>query len=435
MGYISARKGAGPETSEVMVVEREPEVLVVGAGVVGVATAYALAERGRKVVAIDAGEVGAGCSYGSAGLIAPSSSMPLAAPGVLSQGLRWMLDRDSPFYIKPRPDPALISWLRRFRTAANEQQAHAAVPLLRSLKLAGRRLCDEWTELARMDCDYAREGVIHVYRSGAALAEGAAAAAHFQVDELPFEVLDADALRAIVPNLRGGVAGGVRFPEDARVNPAKFVTGLAGLAEAAGATFLERTEAIGFTTGRGRITAVETTKGEFRPAQVVLAAGAWSPGVVRDLRLKLPIQPAKGYSLTFQRPDGFLDIPLLLAEAHAAINPIGPLVRVAGTLELAGMDFSINRRRVAAVRRAAGQYLEGFDDLDPIETWRGMRPCTPDGLPVIGRTPKWENLVIAAGHAMIGMAVGPVTGEIVADLICGDEPAFDLELMRYERFA
>jgi D-amino-acid dehydrogenase len=421
--------------SEVMVVEREPEVLVVGAGVVGVATAYALAERGQPVVAIDAGEVGAGCSYGNAGLIAPSSSMPLAAPGVLSQGLRWLLDKDSPFYIKPRPDPALIAWLRRFQAAANEQQAHAAVPLLRSLKLAGRRLYDRWSQLAGMDCDYAREGVIHVYRSRSGLAEAEVMARRFQTDDLPFEVLDDDALKARVPNLHGGVAGGVLFAEDGRVNPAKFVTGLAGLAEASGATFLERTEAIGFTTSRGRITAVETTKGEFRPDQVVLAAGAWSPGVVRDLRLKLPIQPAKGYSLTFNRPDGFLDIPLLLAEAHAAINPIGPLVRVAGTLELAGMDFSINRRRVAAVRRAAGQYLEGFDELTLIETWRGMRPCTPDGLPVIGRTPKWDNLVIATGHAMIGMAVGPVTGEIVADLICGEEPEFDLKLMRYERFS
>ncbi len=417
-----------------MVVEREPEVLVVGAGVVGVATAYALSERGRRVVAIDAGEVGAGCSYGNAGLIAPSSSMPLAAPNVLSQGLRWLLDKDSPFYIKPRLDPALIAWLRRFRAAANKRQAHAAVPLLRSLKLTGRKIYDRWTALTGMECNYAREGVIHVYRSRAGLAEAEMMARHFQTDVLPFQVLDADALRAKVPNLRGGVAGGLLFAEDARVNPAKFVTGLAGLAEAAGATFLERTEAIGFATSRGRITAVETTKGEFRPAQVVLAAGAWSPGVVRDLRLKLPIQAAKGYSLTFNRPEGFLDIPLLLAEAHAAINPIGPLVRVAGTLELAGMDFSINQQRVAAVRRAAGQYLEGFDDLDPIETWRGMRPCTPDGLPIIGRTPKWENLVIAAGHAMVGMAVGPVTGEIVADLICGDEPGFDLELLRYERF-
>ena len=415
--------------------EREPEVLVVGAGVVGVATAYALAQRGRKVVAIDAGPVGGGCSYANAGLIAPSHGMPLAAPGVLSQGLRWMLDRDSPFYIRPRPNTALISWLLRFRAAANEKQAHAAVPILRALKLAGRRLYDEWTALDGMECDYAREGVIHVYRSQQALDQAREEVRHFAVTELPSEVMDEDTLRAIVPHLRAGIAGGVRFPEDARVNPGKFVTALARLAESAGATFMERTEAIGFTTSRGRITAVDTTRGEFRPAQVVLAAGAWSPGVARDLRLKLPIQPAKGYSLTFHRPDGFLDVPLLLGEAHAAINPIGPIIRVAGTLELTGMNFSINRRRVAAVRRAAGDYLEGFDGLDLIEIWRGLRPCTPDGLPIIGRAPAWENLVIAAGHAMIGMAVGPITGQIVADLICGDDPAFDLHLLRYERFA
>ena len=414
--------------------EREPEVLVIGAGVIGVTTAYALASRGRNVVVIDSGPVGAGSSYGNAGLVSPSHSLPLATPGVLGQGLRWLLDRDSPFYIKPRPDPALLSWLLRFRAAATEEQAHRAVPRLRDLHLASRHLYDKWATLDGMDCDYSQNGLLYIFRTQAALDEARKEAHFLQTAGLSSEVLDEDAVRALLPRLRSGTAGAVRYPEDAQMNPNHFVTGLARQAESAGATFLDHTEAIGFTTSRGRITAVSTTRGEFRPAQVVLATGAWSPGVARDLRLKLPIQAAKGYSLTFHRPDPFPDLPMMLMEARVAVTPMGPLLRLAGTLEMSGMDFSINQRRVAALQRSAGDYLEGIDELDLVEIWRGLRPCTPDGLPIVGRPPEWENLVLAAGHAMIGLSFGPVTGEIVARLICGEDPSFDLHLLRYQRF-
>ncbi len=408
---------------------------MIGAGVIGVTTAYALARRGREVVVIDAGPVGGGSSYGNAGLISPSHSLPLASPGVLGQGVRWLLNRDSPFYIRPRLDPALWAWLLRFRAAATEKQARRAIPLLRDLHLASRALYDEWTALEGMDCAYARNGLLFVYRTHAGLDEAREEARLLQDAGLTSEFLDEDGVRAILPRLRPGAAGGVRFDEDAQMNPSDFVTGLARQAESAGASFLDHTEAIGFTTVRGRITAVATTRGEFRPAQVVLAAGAWSPGVARDLRLKLPIQAAKGYSLTFHRPDPFPDVPLMLMEARVAVTPMGPLLRLAGTLEMTGMELSINRRRVAAIQRGASEYLEGMDDLDLLEIWRGLRPCTPDGLPIIGRPPRWENLVLATGHAMIGMALGPITGEIVAGLICGEDPAFDLHLLRYQRFA
>jgi D-amino-acid dehydrogenase len=408
---------------------------VIGAGVIGVTTAYGLASRGRDVTVIDAGPIGHGSSYGNAGLVSPSHSLPLATPGVLGQGLRWLLDRNSPFYIKPRFDRALLSWLWHFRAAANEKQASAAIPLLRSLHLASRDLYDEWTALDGMDCAYARNGLLYVFRTHSGLHEAREEARLLQDSGLTSEFLDEDAVREIIPLLRAGAAGGVRFSEDAQMNPHTFVTGLARLAESAGATFLERTEALGFTTASGRITAVNTTRGEFRPAQVVLAAGAWSPGVARDLRLKLPIQAAKGYSLTFHRPDPFPDIPLLLMEARVAVTPMGPLLRLAGTLEMSGMDLSINRRRVDAMKRAASDYLEGIDQLELLEIWRGLRPCTPDGLPIVGRPPHWENLVIAAGHAMIGQSLGPITGEIVARLICDEDPAFDLHLLGYQRFA
>jgi D-amino-acid dehydrogenase len=230
------------------------------------------------------------------------------------------------------------------------------------------------------------------------------------------------------------MAGGVNYPEDAHLDPHSFVLGLARQAERNGAAFFDGTEAIGFETAGRKITAVRTTRGDIHPNQVVLATGSWTPAVARDLNLKIPIQAAKGYSLTFLRPDPCPPIPVILSEAKLAVTPMGPHLRFAGTLEMAGMDLSINSRRVGALRRRPARYFEGMDDLKLVEIWRGLRPCTPDGLPILGAGGAWENLILAAGHAMIGMSLGPITGEIVAQLACGETPDFDLDPLAQERF-
>jgi D-amino-acid dehydrogenase len=193
-------------------------------------------------------------------------------------------------------------------------------------------------------------------------------------------------------------------------------------------------EAIGFRTSGDRITGVETTRGALATDTVVLAAGAWSPEVGRALGLRVPIQPAKGYSLTYRRPARGPAIPLLPAEGRFSVTPMGEFLRFGGTLELAGMNLSINRRRVEALRRKALECIEGTEDLELLEIWRGLRPCTPDGLPLVGRSRRFGNLVLAAGHAMVGMSLGPVTGKLVARLVAGAAPPADLGLLDPDRF-
>ncbi len=222
--------------------------------------------------------------------------------------------------------------------------------------------------------------------------------------------------------------------EDAQLDPALFVQGLAARVQQHGAVIYTRTEVIGFETDANRITAVKTTRGDFYPDQVVLATGAWSPKVVRDLRLKLPIQSAKGYSITVRRPDSCPRIPLMLGEAKVAMTPLGTTLRFAGTLELAGFDLTINRRRVDAIRRAVSEYLVGTSGTELIEIWRGLRPCTPDGLPMIGRCESFENLIVATGHAMLGISLGPITGTLVAQIACGEPATIDLTALQVERF-
>jgi D-amino-acid dehydrogenase len=409
-------------------------VLIIGGGSIGVCSAYYLAARGRDVMLLDKGEVCSGSSYGNAGLIVPSHSVPLAAPGVLSAGLRWLLDAESPFYIKPRLDLALLSWLWRFQAACRDGRMRAALPVIRDLQHASIALYDELTATGDLDCGYSRTGILMLYASPKGRDEAVEEAHLLAKYGIETKVLDGDAVRAMEPHVVPAVIGGVFYPGDAHLIPADFVNGLARRAAGMGVRFHPKTEVLGFTTSGKRITTVHTTRGDLQPAEVVLAGGSWSPELGRELGLCIPIQPAKGYSITVKRPATCPTVPLNLKEVRVAVTPMGETMRLAGTLELAGLDLSVNRRRVRAILKGARRYLGGLDALEVIEIWRGLRPCTPDGLPIISRPSAYENLIVAAGHATIGMSLGPITGKLVAQIACRETPVIDVTPLRASRF-
>jgi D-amino-acid dehydrogenase len=416
--------------------KREVDVLVIGAGSVGINCAYYLTERGRQVEVVDKGEVCAGSSHGNAGWIVPSHSFPLAAPGVILQGLKWMFNPESPFYIKPRFDRELLAWLWKFRRACNKRHRDRAMPLIRDLSLASLKLFEDLAQLEGLEFDFEQRGILMACPDEESLEEGIKEAHHLQEVGLKADILSPEQIRELEPNVQINAVGGVYFPQDAHVTPGRFVRGLARHVEQQGVKIHPSTEVLGFEKKGGRIASVKTTRGEFAAAEVVLAGGSWSSGIVGDLQLELPIQAAKGYSITFERPEKCPQVPIMLAGAKVGVSPMGDKLRFAGTLELAGMDFSINQRRVQAILRAVPRYLP---DLDPerlklVEIWRGLRPCTPDGLPFIGRARAWENLTVAAGHAMIGLSLGPITGKLVSQLVVGEETEIDLGALAVERF-
>jgi D-amino-acid dehydrogenase len=419
-------------------VTHSPDIFIIGGGVAGVCSAYYLTEQGARVTLVDQGDIAAGSSYGNAGLIVPSHSLPLAAPGALASGLRWLLDPESPFYIQPRLDLALLGWVLRFTAACTESRMRQSIPVLRDLGQASRALHAQLAALDGMDYGYAARGLLMLYNTRRGFAAGQEEAQLLTEFGLTTEVLDGAQARQREPVIRPEVLGAVRFPGDAHLTPALFMSQLARRVEAAGANILTRTEVLGFETGGRTVKRVRTTRGDFAPRQVVLAAGAWSPVLARQLRLNVPIQAAKGYSLTLQGASANPASAMLLGEARVAVTPMvsphGPVLRLAGTLELAGLNFSINQRRVDAIRRAARDYLAGVDEMEPVEIWRGLRPCTPDGLPIIGRPQSLENLIVAAGHGMLGMSLGPITGQLVAQLASGRPPALDLYPLRADRF-
>ena len=408
--------------------------VVIGGGVIGVTSAYYLARDGWEVTLVERSEICAGSSYGNAGLLVPSHVVPLAAPGVWWQGVKWMLDPESPFYIKPRLAPALLSWLWQFRAACHPDRARRAMPLLRELSVASLDLYRDLAAMEGLDFAFHAGGSMLVFLTAEGFEHGieeARLAGEFGVAS---KVMDGPAARTVEPALRPEVVGGVLFPEDASIVPDRFVKGLARVVASQGVDVRPGTEVLGFRIAGGRVAAVETTRGPIEADSVVLAAGAWSPDVGRALGLRIPIEPAKGYSLTYRRPATGPNVPLLPAESRFSITPMGDLLRFGGTLELAGMDLSVNQRRVEALRRAASRYIVGTEDLELLEIWRGLRPCTPDGLPLLGRSGRLANLIVAAGHAMVGMSLGPVTGKIVAQLASGAAPLTDIRLLDPQRF-
>ncbi len=411
------------------------DVLVIGGGVIGVCTAHSLAERGIRTRLVERDEICSGCSHGNAGWVFPSHSMPIPAPGVIRRSFRWLADPDGPLYIKPRPSPALLRWLWEFRGACSERAMRRSYALRRELSLASLERYSKLATLPGFEFGFEQRGLLLAFKTREGLAEGEHELSILSSLGGVGQLLSTDELRERIPLLARDLAGGVSLPDDAHITPGDFVRGLAREAARLGVDLRTATEVLELDWRRGRTTRVTTTRGELLADEIVLCAGAWSPDLAGPLGLRLPVQAAKGYSITSRRPEEFGELPVILAEAKVGVTPMGPLLRFAGTLELAGLDLRVNQRRVRAIEDAVPRYLPNLPKTDVVEIWRGLRPLTPDDLPIIGRPAESRGLVIATGHGMKGMSQGPITGELVAQLIAGEPSAFDLKPFSPDRFA
>ncbi len=418
--------------------EEKESVVVLGQGIIGMCAAYYAARRGWAVTVIDRRPVVQnGCSYGNAGMIVPSHFVPLAAPGMVALGLKWMWNAESPFYIKPRWDVDLLKWAFRFWRAATPGHVRRSGPVLRDLNMASRACYEELSALPEMEFGLVRKGLLMLCRGEHALEEEGRAAAQAVALGVPAEVLDGKQVAALDPGIRMAVAGGVYFPKDCHLSPNRLMASLQGACRAMGVVFMGETEVTGWRREGKRLAAVETSRGEVGAAQFVLAGGSWSPEAVRPLGLKLPMQAGKGYSLTLERPRQLPELCSILTEARVAVTPMGLGLRVGGTMELSGMGEGVNARRVQGIVKAVPKYFPEFrvEDFGGIQPWVGLRPCPPDGVPYVGRSGAAENLVVATGHSMMGLSLGPVTGKIVSQLLAGEETGHDLRGLSPDRYA
>lgn len=390
---------------------------IIGAGVIGLTLAHELHRRGDDVVVIDRKHPGAGSSAGNAGWIVPSISSPVPSPGLPWTAMKWMADPDSPLYIKPRLDPGFIRWLWNFFRACSEEDYRTGRAAL--LELARDALRDfDRLRTDGVEFEMAQAGLLILGFSDGVLDHHLEESADLaQIGYQPARRLTGPEAREIEPALAGDVAGAILISDDRHVRPESLVAGLADALQRAGVELRSGIEARDFARNNHVINAVLTNAGAIEADRFVLAAGAWSGPLARKAGFPLPLEAGKGYSITIEQPSLKLNHPLDLIEARAAVTPFVGALRFAGTMEISGVNMRYVRRRADAIWRNVHRYLREPVTGAPKRAWVGMRPMTPDGLPVIGRMPRSDNLYVATGHQMLGVTLAPTTARALAGLI------------------
>lgn len=413
------------------------KVIVVGAGVVGLCSAFFLRQRGHEIEIWERfGPEDRPCSYGNGGMIVPSHFVPLAAPGMVSTGLKMMLNPRGPFRIKPRLSLDLVRWMTLFARSAIERNVARSEKLLVDLNLASRSLYEEFDRQAEGAFGLRSSGLLMLCRKQQTLDHEATLARRANELGLDSAVLDASSLNAVDPGIEMDVAGAVHYREDRHFSPPAF---LQWIKDELGRLGVQIRYQMALTELSESGEAIHLRSRDFTDVAdaVVLACGAWTGESGTLLGMRIPMQAGKGYSFMVPSPPQMPSICALLAEARVAVTPMDGHLRLGGTMEIAGLDRSISAKRVQAICEATPEYYPAFRgfDYDRQSVWSGLRPCTPDGLPYVGKPKKWHRAVIAAGHAMMGMSMGPITGELVADIVEGKSPRFDLGLLDPNRFA
>ncbi|KYG61407.1 amino acid dehydrogenase [Bdellovibrio bacteriovorus] len=413
--------------------KKDVEILIVGAGIIGTAIGAELSRRGAKVCIIDRGTVGRGCSYGNAGWMTPCFAMPLPMPGMLLKSMKWLLDPEGPLYIKPSLSVNLAHWMWAFMKAMNETQARKAVE---ALVVLSQKSLTEYEKLGQKypALNFEQKGLMMVSRTQPGVDAAVAELNYVKNLGVPGKVLNGDDIAAMEPALKGPLLGGVYFSNEAMAEPFQVVQALANEIRAYGGEIIENCELQDIVISGNKVESVLTSQGEFKPQQLVMATGSWSKDLARLMRLRVPILGGKGYAMIVPPLEKQPQYPIMLVEKKIAITPRQGSLRIAGTLELVDQDFTITQRRVESIKKGAREFLHLPQDLEIQELWAGLRPCTPDGVPLVGYHKNISNLMLAVGHQMLGLQSGAGTGLLVADLIEGKTPFVDLKVLDANRF-
>ena len=410
---------------------------IIGGGINGLFVAYYLQKAGCEVTILEQGNLSDGCSFGNAGMIVPSHIVPLAQPGMIAKGLRWMLSSTSPFYVKPRLDFGLLKWGYLFWKHSTEAHVKYAIPVLRDISLLSKLLFQDLAQSGEVACAWQERGLLMLFKNAETEPEMRHEAQIANVAGIEAQLLSGQEAQALEPQVRLNVRGAVYYPGDAHLNPNLLIKNLVAHLRNNGVKIFENETVEEIESKNGSIAAIITQKSRLKFDEVVVAAGAWSPLMTQKLGISLPLQGGKGYS--FMLPDiaKNVQIPAIMLEARATATPMQSSLRFAGTMEIAGTDLGINPNRVRGIVRSINDY---YPDIavpmpDMAAVWSGLRPCSPDGLPYIGRVQNFKNLTLATGHGMMGISLGPATGKLVSELIVGQKTTLDLAPFNPIRFS
>jgi len=421
---------------------RHFDVVVIGGGIVGMSCAHYLRRRGASVCIVDRGRYSEGASTGNAGMIVPSHIIPLSAPGVIAKGIKWLMNPESPLYIKPSANPQFMKWLWLFQKHCTDAHVRYAVPVLRDLSLASRDLLTEMCDLRGFESvGLEHDGLLMLHNSEKAAKDNAELAEIAKDAGLEIQSLDRDATLALEPALKTEITGSVFFQQDASIHPEQLLRALEEHLKSSGPELGEETagevafvdaEVKSIARSGKQIVHVSTNGEKITGDHFVIAAGSWTPHLTKGLGLNLAIQPAKGYSVTVPVEDSSMRIPCVVTDDKVTITPMPGCIRFGGTLALQGFDASIDERRVRPIRRQAELYCDP-ESVEAVQTWSGFRPASPDGLPYIGAIPKTSNAFVASGHGMMGVTLGPITGKLISEIILDESTSMDSSPFRADR--
>ncbi len=419
---------------------------IIGGGINGLFSAYYLQKQGHEVTIIDQTDLSDGCSHGNAGMIVPSHIIPLAAPGMIAKGLRWMLSSTSPFYIRPRLSGSLLKWGWLFYKNSTSQNVEKSIPILRDISFLSKNLYQDFEKQKHFDFGWHERGLMMLYQTPSMAHEEAEGAAVANKAGIEAHVLSQKEVQNLEPNTKINALGGVFYSGDAHLSPHLLLSGLKKLLYTVeernpdtigkGVTFKLKTEVLNFEIKNSRVTSVITEKEKLDFDEIIIAVGAWSGVLTEKLGISLPLQGGKGYSMQFDRLGDKVNIPSIMLEARATATPMGNDLRCAGTMEIAGIDLSVNMNRVKGIVNGVNSFYPDLKVELPQQqaVWSGLRPCSPDGLPYIGRVSHLKNVTIATGHGMMGLSLGPATGKLVSEIVENRPLSISVDLLNPMRF-
>lgn len=412
------------------------KVIIIGAGIVGYSTAYFLNKSGCEVTILEQTDGNNNCSYGNAGYVSPSHLVPLASPGIISQGLKWMLNKRSPFYIKPKLDLDLIRWVRLFHKASTDKRVKEAIPVLYDLTVKSQKLYEEILETERIEAGYNKSGLLMVCQTAQALHHEEEMVKIAESYGLEASTLTREETEKLDPNVQYNMAGSVFFGCDSWMTPNVFMAKFRELLIERGVDIQYHSTLTDFKIENGKVKAAKTKVAELIADEFIITAGAWSPLLMKRLGIFMPLQGGKGYSFMMENLPSNPKLPSILVEARIATTPMVHGLRIAGTMELAGINHTINQPRIDGIIESLKVAMPSLADYDfsSIRPWAGLRPCTPDGLPYIGRVSSLSNLQVGTGHAMLGWTLGPITGKMLAEEVLGEKASVKSELLKVERY-
>lgn len=412
-------------------------VIVIGGGIIGLSSAYYLHQSGHKVTVIDKGDFSDNCSYGNAGYICPGHFIPLATPGIVWKGLKWMFNSRSPFYVKPSLNGSLIDWGLKFIKSANNKHVEASAVPLRDIAILSQNEYKAWAALPGFDFAYEHKGLLEIFQT-----QAVAEHAHHTVEKgkalgLDVDLLSYEELQSMEPQTKINALGAIYFKCDAHLYPNKLMKVLLDYLKQNGVQLIGNEEVTAFEKEKKKIKKVITARQAYEADEAVIATGAWSREIAALVDTKIPLMPGRGYSVTLENSSYHVNYPAVLMEGRVAITPMdGNKIRFGGTMEVVSTKTPPRYERVEGILSAVKRFLPEFDIAMPStdKVWYGYRPCSADGLPYIGRISKFENVVVATGHAMLGLSLGAGTGKLVGELVDEKKNSIDMKAYEVERF-